>query len=57
MEGDMVSMQEIFRFRRRGVSEDGMVQGSFEATGVRPQFAEAITTRGIALPADLFVIR
>ncbi|MDQ8168313.1 MAG: CpaF family protein [Gemmatimonadota bacterium] len=57
MEGDMVSMQEIFRFRRRGVSEDGTVQGSFEATGVRPQFAEAITTRGIALPADLFVIR
>jgi pilus assembly protein CpaF len=57
MEGEMVSMQEIFRFRRRGVTEDGTVQGTFEATGVRPQFAEAITTRGIALPADLFVIR
>ena len=57
MEGDMVAMQEIFRFRRRGVSEDGRVQGVFEATGVRPQFADAITTRGIDLPVDLFLVR
>jgi pilus assembly protein CpaF len=57
MEGDMVAMQEIFRFRRRGVSEDGRVQGVFEATGVRPQFADAITTRGIDLPVDLFMVR
>ena len=57
MEGDMVAMQEIFRFRRRGVSEDGRVQGVFEATGVRPQFADAILTRGIDLPPDLFTVR
>lgn len=57
MEGDVVAMQEIFRFRRRGVSEDGRVQGVFEATGVRPQFAEAITTRGIDLPIDLFLVQ
>ncbi len=57
MEGDIVTIQEIFRFRRRGVSEEGIVQGVFEATGVRPQFAEAIATRGIDLPADLFAIR
>ena len=57
MEGEIVTIQEIFRFRRRGVLEDGTVQGVFEATGVRPQFADAIATRGIELPADLFAQR
>ena len=57
MEGEIVTIQEIFRFRRRGVSEDGTVQGVFEATGVRPLFADAIATRGIELPADLFAMR
>jgi pilus assembly protein CpaF len=57
MEGDIVTVQEIFRFRRRGVAEDGTVQGVFEATGVRPLFADAIQTRGIELPAELFMIR
>ncbi len=56
MEGDIVTIQEIFRFRRRGVSEDGIVQGVFEATGVRPQFVDAIVTRGIELPQDLFAM-
>lgn len=56
MEGDIVTIQEIFRFRRRGVASDGTVQGVFEATGVRPLFAEAIATRGIELPADLFAM-
>ena len=57
MEGDIVTIQEIFRFRRRGVAEDGTVQGVFEATGVRPLFADAIATRGIDLPPELFMIR
>lgn len=57
MEGDIVTIQEIFRFRRRGVGEDGTVHGTFEATGVRPLFADMIATRGIALPADLFAPR
>jgi pilus assembly protein CpaF len=56
MEGEVVSIQEIFRYRRRGVSEDGTVQGVFEATGVRPLFADAIATRGIELPPDLFAV-
>jgi pilus assembly protein CpaF len=57
MEGEIVTIQEIFRFRRRGVAEDGTVQGVFEATGVRPLFADAIATRGIELPPELFMIR
>ncbi|MES2523754.1 MAG: CpaF family protein [Gemmatimonadota bacterium] len=57
MEGDIVTIQDIFRFRRRGVAEDGTVQGVFEATGVRPLFADAIATRGIELPADLFAMQ
>jgi pilus assembly protein CpaF len=57
MEGDIVTIQEIFRFRRRGIAEDGTVQGVFEATGVRPLFADAIATRGIELPPELFMIR
>jgi pilus assembly protein CpaF len=54
MEGDVITTQEIFRYRRRGVSDDGTVLGHFEATGVRPMFMEAISARGIELPADLF---
>lgn len=54
MEGDVITTQEIFRYRRRGVSDDGTVLGNFEATGVRPMFMEAINARGIELPADLF---
>jgi pilus assembly protein CpaF len=54
MESDVITSQEIFRFRRRGVADDGTVLGQFEATGVRPLFMEAITTRGIQLPPDMF---
>ena len=56
MEGDVITTQEIFRFRRRGVASDGRVLGNFEPTGVRPLFAEAITTRGITLPVDMFAL-
>ncbi len=54
MEGDIITTQEIFRYRRRGVAEDGTVLGSFEATGVRPMFLEAIAARGIDIPAEIF---
>ena len=57
MEDQVVTAQEIFRFRRRGVDASGHVQGEFEATGVRPLFAEMIATRGIELSPDLFQIR
>ena len=54
MEGDVVTMQEIFRFRQTGVSGDGQVEGKFEATGIRPRFVEQFIAHGIKLPASLF---
>lgn len=54
MEGDVTTMQEIFRFRQTGVDADGKVVGRFEATGIRPRFIEQVLTHGISLPASLF---
>jgi pilus assembly protein CpaF len=54
MEGDVITMQEIFRFRQTGVSNDGIVQGRFEATGIRPRFLEHVMAHGVTLSADLF---
>ena len=54
MEGEMVSTQEIYRFRRKGVTPDGKIVGDFEATGVRPVFAERLKISGIDLPPGLF---
>jgi pilus assembly protein CpaF len=54
MEGEVVTMQEIFTFRRRGVDGEGRVLGRFEATGIRPRFAERLMMRGVALSNDLF---
>jgi pilus assembly protein CpaF len=54
MEGDVITMQEIFRFKRTGVDGDGMVQGHFEATGIRPKFLEHLTVRGYELSSELF---
>ncbi len=47
MEQDVISMQEIFRFRRRGTDKDGIIQGEYETTGIRPQVMELITARGL----------
>ena len=54
MEGEVVTMQEIFRFRQSGVSGDGQVQGKFEATGIRPRFLDQVMAHGISLSPDLF---
>ncbi len=54
MEGDMISTQEIFRFRRMGLSPEGKVLGKFEASGVRPMFAEKLKAAGAELPGYLF---
>jgi pilus assembly protein CpaF len=54
MEGDVITMQEIFTFRQAGVAEDGSVQGHFQATGVRPKFAERLRSFSIALPDSMF---
>jgi pilus assembly protein CpaF len=54
MEGDMISAQEIFRYRRTGLSPEGKVLGRFEPTGVRPVFAEKLRAAGVELPGNLF---
>ena len=54
MEGEVVTMQEIFRFRQTGVSGDGIVQGKFEATGIRPRFLDQVMAHGISLSSELF---
>ena len=51
MEGEMITMQEIFQYERTGVGSDGRVQGRFRSTGIRPRFAERLKTYGIQLPA------
>jgi pilus assembly protein CpaF len=54
MEEDIVSMQDIFVFEKRGISPQGRVLGTFAPTGIRPKFAEKLTASGIAVPAALF---
>jgi pilus assembly protein CpaF len=54
MEENVVSMQEIFRFDRKGVGPDGKVVGVFQPTQIRPKFLERLRIAGIFLPAGLF---
>jgi pilus assembly protein CpaF len=54
MEGEVVSMQDIFVFHKRGIRDNGEVVGSFAPAGVRPQFAEQLAIAGIRLPINMF---
>ena len=54
MEGDIVSMQDIFVFRKRGIRDNGEVSGEFVPTGIRPKFAEKLQVSGIHLPISMF---
>ena len=54
MEGDVIAMQEIFRFEQTGVNADGKVLGYFCATGVRPRFAERLRLFGAAVAETAF---
>jgi pilus assembly protein CpaF len=54
MEVDIVTLQEIFSFERRGLSPEGRVLGRFVATGILPKFNEKLTAAGIRLPLDVF---
>ena len=56
MEGDIVTMQDIFSFRKRGVRESGEVLGDFEPSGIRPKFSERLAVTGIHLPAAMFEV-
>ncbi|NPC55465.1 CpaF family protein [Caenimonas soli] len=54
MEGEVITMQEIFTFRQTGLSSTGMVEGYFQATGVRPKFSERLKAFGVVLPDAMF---
>ena len=54
MEGDVVQMQEIFRFEREGVTERGQIVGAFRASGIRPKFLGELKAQGVDLAASLF---
>jgi pilus assembly protein CpaF len=54
MEGDVITMQEIFVFEKLGLNEEGKVIGRFRATGVRPKVSERLLAAGIRLPASMF---
>lgn len=54
MEGDTIQLQEIMRFKRLGVDDDGNVLGEFRATGIRPRFMEELEAMGTHLNPDYF---
>ena len=56
MEGDVVTMQDIFVYRKRGIRDSGEVLGEFIPTGIRPKFAERLAVTGIQLPALMFEV-
>jgi pilus assembly protein CpaF len=54
MEGDVITMQDIFIFDQTGRDANGKILGRFKPTGIRPKFIEKLLSNGIKLPADLF---
>jgi pilus assembly protein CpaF len=54
MEGEVIQMQEIFRFSKEGVDEQGGIQGTFRATGVRPKFLHELRALGLEIPGSYF---
>jgi len=56
MEGDVVTMQDIFVFRKRGIRDNGEVLGDFIPTGIRPKCSERLLVSGIQLPMAMFEV-
>jgi len=54
MEGDIISMQDIYHFIQTGIAQDGTVTGHFKATGVRPKFMERLKAYGLDVPEETF---
>jgi pilus assembly protein CpaF len=54
LEGEVVNMQEIFVFERRGLTDSGQVKGRFRATGIRPKFCDRLAASGTRLAPSLF---
>ncbi len=54
IEGDVIQMQEIFRFNRVSTKEDGSIVGHYQATGIRPKFLSELAQRGLNVPTSYF---
>jgi pilus assembly protein CpaF len=54
LEGQIVTMQDLFRFEQEGIDAEGRVVGHFRSTGIRPQFADRFDVAGISLPSDIY---
>ncbi|MHB1401868.1 MAG: CpaF family protein [Thiobacillus sp.] len=54
MEGDIITMQEIFAYEKTGIASDGTVLGHFRATGIRPKFVQRLKIFGIEVPDEIF---
>jgi pilus assembly protein CpaF len=57
MEGDQITMQDIFVFERQGMDENGRILGSFKACGLRPTFTDRLASAGFRLRPGLFEAR
>ncbi|WP_027365250.1 CpaF family protein [Desulfotruncus alcoholivorax] len=55
MEGDIITLQDLFVFKQTGIDEEGKVTGRFEATGIKPMFIDRLEAYGIKLRDDLFI--
>ena len=54
MEGNVVTMQDVFTFKRTGMGENGQVMGQFVSTGIRPRFLDRLKVSGVELPPSTF---
>ncbi|SJZ44516.1 CpaF family protein [Selenihalanaerobacter shriftii] len=54
MEGEIITLQDIFTFEQKGLDEDGNILGELKSTGIRPKFVDRFKAEGIDLPADIF---
>ncbi len=54
MEGDVITMQDLFLFERLGISPERKVLGRFKATGIRPKCSDKLAASGFVLPVEMF---
>jgi len=54
MEGEVITMHDLFTYQQTGVNEERVAQGFFSASGVRPHCLERIISAGVPMPTDLF---
>ena len=54
MEGEVITMQDVFRFDQEGIDEAGNIIGSIKPTGIRPRCADRLRAHGVHLPASMF---